>query len=86
MQKLSVRAFATTAGLLWGAALFFMTWWLIAWGENASVLNWLSAFYRGYDVSPVGSLVGVAWAVPDGAVGGAIFAWVYNRFLPRLHS
>ncbi len=85
MNRLSVRAFAMTAGLLWGAALFFMTWWVIALNENATVLNWLSAFYRGYDVSPVGSLIGLAWALPDGAICGAFFAWLYNRLIPKLH-
>ncbi|MFQ5670866.1 MAG: hypothetical protein ACE5HD_10180 [Acidobacteriota bacterium] len=29
-------------------------------------------------MSPSGSLIGLAWALPDGLVGGALFAWLYN--------
>ncbi len=38
----------------------------------------LSHLYRGYDVSPQGSVIGLVWALVDGGVGGAIFAWLYN--------
>jgi hypothetical protein len=39
--------------------------------------------YRGYSVSPAGSLIGLAWALIDGSIGGAIFAWLYNLIASR---
>jgi len=45
-----------------------------ATGESALI----GKVYRGYSISPVGSLIGLAWALPDGLIGGAIFAWVCN--------
>ena len=36
--------------------------------------------YRGYSISPTGSLIGLLWALPDGMIGGAVLAWVYNAF------
>ena len=41
--------------------------------------------YRGYTVTPIGSLIGLVWALVDGFIGGAIFAWVYNRIAERLN-
>lgn len=82
-MKLDVKAFAMTAGLLWGAGLFLMTWWLIAWEGSTGDATLLGRFYFGYRISPVGSVIGLLWAIPDGALGGAIFAWIYNQFAKR---
>jgi len=34
--------------------------------------------YPGYTVSPAGSIIGFVWATPDGLIGGALLAWLYN--------
>jgi hypothetical protein len=39
--------------------------------------------YRGYDVSPLGSVIGLAYGLVDGGVGGLIFAWLYNFLSAR---
>jgi membrane associated rhomboid family serine protease len=31
----------------------------------------------------VGSLIGLAWGLLDGLIGGAIFAWLYNRLAAK---
>ncbi len=82
-MKLNVKAFALTTGLLWGVGLFAMTWWLIAWEGQTGDPTFLGRLYRGYNVSALGSLIGLAWALPDGLIGGALFAWLYNRLVPR---
>jgi len=46
----------------------------------------LGRIYRGYSLSPIGSVVGLVWAFFDGLVGGAIFAWLYNRFAGFLRT
>ena len=38
---------------------------------------------RGYNISPIGSLVGFVWALGDGLIFGAIFAWLYNHVSSR---
>lgn len=82
-MKLNVKAFALTTGLLWGVGLFAMTWWLIAWEGQTGDPTFFGRLYRGYNISPLGSLIGLAWALPDGLIGGALFAWLYNRLVPR---
>ena len=45
--------------------------------------TWLGQLYRGYSVSPLGSVIGLAWAFFDGLAGGAVFAWLYNFLAGR---
>ena len=79
-MKLNVKALALTAGLWWGFGLFFMTWWIIAFEGITGDPTIIGRLYRGYTVSPAGSFIGLIWGLMDGLIGGAIFAWLYNRF------
>ena len=81
-MKLNVKAFALTCGLLWGIGLFLLTWWIILWDGSTAEPTFLGRIYRGYTVTPAGSLVGLLWALADGVIGGAIFAWLYNALVP----
>lgn len=76
--RLNVRAFAITGALFWGVGLFLITWWIILFDGASGEPTWIGRIYRGYTVSPVGSLVGLGWGLVDGLIGGAIFAWLYN--------
>lgn len=78
-MKLNIKAFALTCGMLWAAGLFFLTWWLIAFGGSAGQHTFISKVYLGYTVSPIGSVVGLVYAFFDALIGGAIFAWLYNK-------
>lgn len=78
-MKLDVKAFALTCGLWWGFGLFMLTWWIIAFDGATGELTLIGHLYRGYSISPLGSVIGLIWAFFDGLAGGAIFAWLYNR-------
>ncbi|MFH0966042.1 MAG: bacteriophage holin [Planctomycetota bacterium] len=78
-MKLNVKAFGLTCGILWGLGLFAMTWWIIAFDGATGDRTLLGRLYRGYSISALGSVVGLVWAFFDGLIGGAIFAWLYNR-------
>lgn len=82
-MRLNVKAFALAFGIWWGGAVFLMTWWLLVLGADSGVMSMLEAAYVGYTLSPVGSIVGLAWGLVDGAVCGAILAWLYNIFAAR---
>ena len=77
-MKLNIKAFALTCGLVWGFALFLLTWWIIAFDGSTGELTLIGRLYRGYSITPAGSFIGLAWAFGDGLVMGAIFAWLYN--------
>lgn len=86
-MKLNVKALALASGLIWGLGLFAGTWWLIAFEGATGEVTLIGKFYRGYTVSEVGSLIGLAWAFADALIGGAVFALLYNflvsRFTPK---
>ncbi|WP_353258632.1 bacteriophage holin [Prochlorothrix hollandica] len=77
-MRLNIRSFALACGLLWGLGLFLATWWIIAFDGTSTAPTFLSQLYRGYEITPKGSLIGLGWALVDGAMGGAILAWLYN--------
>ena len=78
-MKFDVRSFALTCGLVWGFGLFFLTWWIIGFEGPTGEPTFIGHVYRGYAVTPVGSVVGMVWGFFDGLIGGAIFAWLYNK-------
>ena len=82
-MKLNVKAFALSFGLIWGFGLFFLTWWIMAFDGATGEVMFIGRVYRGYNISPIGSLIGLAWALIDGWIGGAIFAWLYNLIASR---
>lgn len=82
-MKLNVMAFALACGIIWGLGLFFLTWWIMAFDGATHEVTLIGQIYRGYNISPLGSLVGLIWGAVDAFVGGAIFAWLYNRIAGR---
>lgn len=82
-MKLNVKAFALTCGIIWGLGLFMLTWWIIAFDGSSTDITFIGRLYRGYTISPAGSVIGLLWAFADGAIGGAIFAWLYNFIASR---
>jgi len=77
---MNVKAFAVTAGILWGFLLFAFTLLETARGIG-NTLGLLSAVYRGYSVTYLGSVVGLVYGFVSGALIGAAFCWLYNRFV-----
>jgi hypothetical protein len=80
-MKLSIKALALTAALLWGGAL------LVVGIANqvcppygAEFLTIMGSIYPGYQPGTgiTSIIVGTLYALVDGGVGGAIFAWLYN--------
>jgi hypothetical protein len=77
--KLNIKAFALTCGILWGVFLFFIAWWLILLEGFDAAPTFFVRMYPGYSISPLGSLIGLAWGFVDGLICGFIFGWLYNK-------
>ena len=78
-MKLNIKAFALACGLMWGIGVFGLTWWIIMFEGTTGEVPFLGHLYRGFNISPLGSVIGLIWAFFDGLIGGAIFAWLYNK-------
>lgn len=82
-MKLNVKAMAIAAGLLWGAVVLLVSVCNLIWPPyGGSFLSLVASIYPGYQPSGgMGSVVtGTLYGVVDGFIGGAVFAWLYNRF------
>ena len=83
IMKLNVKAFALACGIIWAVGLFLLTWWIIMFDGATGEPTLIGRLYRGYTISPLGSVIGLVWAFFDGLIGGAIFAWLYNLLAGR---
>ncbi len=83
-MKLNVLAFALACGIIWGLGLLVVTWWIIAFDGATGDRTIIGLVYRGYNISPAGSFIGLVWALSHVFVGGANFAWLYKLLASRL--
>jgi len=82
-MKLNPKAFALTAGILSGLAIFIVTIWLVIAGTEGRTIGLLKYLYIGYELSFIGAVIGLVWGFVDGLIGGYIFALVYNWLVPK---
>ncbi len=86
-MRFHVTALALTVGLLWGVVVFLVAAANTIWPTyGQAFLELVASIYPGYHASPgLGSaLIGASYGFLDGAIGGAVLAWVYNLLADRL--
>jgi hypothetical protein len=82
-MRLSLKALAVAAGLLWGGAILFVGLINLARpGYGISFLEMMSSVYPWFHAShTLGDvIVGTVDGLIDGAVAGLLLAWLYNSF------
>ncbi len=81
-MKLDVKTTAVSLALAWGILGMFLTGLAnLVWpGYGQAFLNVMASLYPGYHATAgFGQvIVGTLYGVLDGAVAGAVFAWLYN--------
>lgn len=78
MERLSIKAVAAGFGATWALVVLSVGWTaMFGWGTKA--VEAVASVYIGYGPSFLGGIIGGLWALADGAIGGAIFALIYNR-------
>ena len=78
MDRLDVKALALGGGVLWGFYMLSVGWSAWLWGWGADFVATMSSVYIGFTPTFLGGIVGAIWGFFDGAIAGAIIAWVYN--------
>ena len=83
-MKLPAKSLIITAAILWALTFFFvgiLNYLSPPYGK--AFLEVMSSVYPGYKtVGTFGSvIVGTLYALVDGAIAGALFAWIYNAFV-----
>jgi hypothetical protein len=85
-MRLNISAMSAASGILWGACIFFVAVANMIWpAYGQAFLVWCASFYPGYRPGTgLGSVVlATIYALADGAIGGAIFGWIYNKVATR---
>jgi hypothetical protein len=82
-MKLALKGLTLAAGILWALTFFSVGFLNFLWPSyGKAFLDVMSSVYPGYKVAGTFAsvIIGSLYALVDGLVGGAIFAWVYNCF------
>ncbi len=77
-MEIRKRALGIAIGFVWGLAMLLGTWWILIFGARGDIFSKASVFYRGYELSWFGGIIGLLWGFVYGFVAGFIIAWVYN--------
>jgi len=83
-MKLDPKALAYTGAALWGASFLLVGLVnLSASSYGTEFLDLMASLYPGYtaDRTFESVLIGTGYALVDGAVGGWLFGWLYNRLI-----
>ena len=82
-MKLNVKSAAISVSLVWGILGMFLVGLgnLIRPGYGQGLLDLAASLYPGYTAGPSFGqiIIGTLYGLIDGAVCGAVFAWLYNR-------
>lgn len=87
LLRVNALALGLVMGLLGGFALFLATTWLLLkdGSHPGAHLGLLSQYFVGYSVTPVGSVVGFAYAFVVCFAATCAGAWIYNRVTDLRH-
>jgi hypothetical protein len=83
---ISVKGLALTMGVLWAACVFLVGVANLLWPTyGVAFLEIPKSIYPGYASTSGfwGVIVGTLYALLDGGILGAVFAWLYNAFRPK---
>ena len=81
-MQLSVKGFALACGITYAAAMFVGGVMALIWPDwGARFMELAGMLYPGVEGVAFGPVVvATLYALVDGAVFGAVLAWLYNRF------
>ena len=85
-MELNAKASVLASGLICGVGLSFLTGGIIAFGGTTGGPAPVEHLCRGFNLSSAGSVIGLVWALVNGAIGGIILAWFYNTVAESTHK
>ena len=79
-MRFSIKGLAVALGLAWGGGVFLTGVAHQLWPSyGVAFLEFAASIYPGYHLGGFGQvIIGTLYALLDGAVSGAVVAWLYN--------
>lgn len=84
-MKMNIKALAIAIGVIWSAGVLLVGLAHLAWPTyGTAFLDLTASIYPGFhpDGGFPAVIVGALYAFVDGAIGGGVIAWLYNKFSP----
>jgi hypothetical protein len=79
-RKLDTKAVALALGIMWSIGILSVSLLvLFTTSYLHNMVDFLSTVYLGYSLSFSGIITGMVWGFFDAAIGGFVFAWLYNK-------
>lgn len=85
-MKISAKALGLSLGIMFGLSVFITTILAIYTGYLQHWAELLLGVYPYYELTLLGSFVGLIWGFLDGFICGVVLAWIYNVFAPGTAS
>lgn len=77
-MDLSMKGLSQALGLAWGGGMVLLGLMAtLGWGRPA--VDLIGSVYLGFAPTLPGTMIGGVWGFVDGALGGVVIAWLYNR-------
>jgi len=80
---LNTKAFALSAGVIWGLIIFATTLLSVATGYGKAFLEAYGSLHPGYSISIAGAAIGVVYAFICAFVGIYVLVGLYNKLEKR---
>lgn len=81
-MRLNAKKLGLAGGILWGACLFILTWISMYTGYGMFWLSQWMDLYPGFDLSIVGSFIGLVYGFVVGFISLSLIGWLYNLLKP----
>ena len=79
-MQLKPLALGIALGTVWGVSLFITTWLSYFTGYGELFLKTLAeSIYPGYNISPLGSFLGLIYGFLEGFISATIIGIIYNK-------
>jgi hypothetical protein len=85
-MRIKITAFSLAFGILWAGYILLVSVIESFQPEyGRAFLDFCASIYPGYHPGSgfVSVIMGTAYGFVDGAIGGAVFAWIYNLIADR---
>ena len=76
---INAKNFGLAGGILWSLSLLCCALLNMFFSYGSMWMTLIADVYLGFEITPLGIIVGMVWAFFDAFIGLAIFAWIYNK-------
>ncbi|MCD1293568.1 hypothetical protein CUJ83_00970 [Methanocella sp. CWC-04] len=78
VKEIKPVQFGLALGIIWGFGVLMLGLMATFLGWGVQAVSTIGSVYLGYELSVIGSIIGLIWAIVDGFIAGFLIAYIYN--------